>query len=178
LGDRCASPVSHRGTVGTREMTRYVFLETVGRYARALAEHAGIWSVATAALLAISLPFLLGRADRLPRWVPFASLVIICGIGVWYAWSLRWIGDDAFISFRYARNLAEGEGLVFNQGARVEGYTNFLWTVLLAGFIALGLDPAQVSIVLRIGSLAGSCLLAARLVRGVLPRERRLLVPV
>lgn len=40
--------------------------------------------------------------------------------------------DDAFISLRYARNLAEGQGLVFNPGERVEGYTNFLWTVALA----------------------------------------------
>jgi arabinofuranosyltransferase len=38
--------------------------------------------------------------------------------------------DDAFISFRYARNLVGGEGLTFNPGERVEGYTNFLWTVM------------------------------------------------
>ena len=39
--------------------------------------------------------------------------------------------DDAFISFRYAANLARGDGLVFNPGMPpVEGYTNFLWTVL------------------------------------------------
>jgi hypothetical protein len=40
--------------------------------------------------------------------------------------------DDAFISFRYSENLAAGLGLVFNPGERVEGYTNFLWTVLMA----------------------------------------------
>jgi len=40
--------------------------------------------------------------------------------------------DDAFISFRYARNLAHGHGLVFNPGERVEGYTNFLWTILIS----------------------------------------------
>ena len=48
------------------------------------------------------------------------------------AWSVRFVQDDAFISFRYARNLAQGRGLVFNPGERVEGYTNFLWTVLMA----------------------------------------------
>ena len=46
--------------------------------------------------------------------------------------------DDAYISFRYAENLARGEGLVYNPGERVEGYTNFLWTVLLAGAARLG----------------------------------------
>jgi arabinofuranosyltransferase len=40
--------------------------------------------------------------------------------------------DDAFISFRYAANLVAGHGLVFNPGERVEGYTNFLWTVALS----------------------------------------------
>jgi hypothetical protein len=45
--------------------------------------------------------------------------------------------DDAFISFRYARNLLSGHGLVFNPGERVEGYTNFLWTLLLAAEHAL-----------------------------------------
>ncbi|HPQ38735.1 MAG TPA: hypothetical protein PLV45_00050 [bacterium] len=40
--------------------------------------------------------------------------------------------DDAFISFRYARNLIEGNGLVFNAGEHVEGYTNFLWVMLIA----------------------------------------------
>jgi hypothetical protein len=49
--------------------------------------------------------------------------------------------DDAYISFRYARNLVRGHGLVFNPGERVEGYTNFLWTVLMAPAIAVGLAP-------------------------------------
>jgi hypothetical protein len=42
------------------------------------------------------------------------------------------ISDDAFISFRFAKHLAEGKGLVFNEGERVEGYTNFLWVMLMA----------------------------------------------
>lgn len=43
--------------------------------------------------------------------------------------------DDAYISLRYARNLVHGDGLVFNPGERVEGYTNFLW--VLVGALAL-----------------------------------------
>jgi hypothetical protein len=49
-----------------------------------------------------------------------------------------WMTDDAFISFRYAQNLVEGRGLVFNAGERVEGYTNFLWTLWIAAGVALG----------------------------------------
>ena len=51
--------------------------------------------------------------------------------------------DDSFISYRYARNLARGLGLVYNAGERIEGYTNFLFTVLLAGGIKLGIDESH-----------------------------------
>jgi hypothetical protein len=40
--------------------------------------------------------------------------------------------EDSFITYRYARNVARGLGFVFNAGERVEGYTSFLWTVLLS----------------------------------------------
>jgi len=46
------------------------------------------------------------------------------------------VTDDAYISFRYAWNLAQGNGLVFNPGERVEGFSNPLWTLLLAGLHA------------------------------------------
>ena len=47
--------------------------------------------------------------------------------------SVAWfLCDDAFISFRYVRNLLSGHGLVFNPGEYVEGYTNFLWILELA----------------------------------------------
>jgi len=54
--------------------------------------------------------------------------------------------DDAFITMRYARHLAEGIGPVFNAGERVEGYTNFLWMALLAGAHALGLPQPIVAV--------------------------------
>ena len=42
--------------------------------------------------------------------------------------ALDFVKDDAYISFRYAHNLVVGEGLVFNPGEYLEGFTNFLWT--------------------------------------------------
>jgi hypothetical protein len=50
--------------------------------------------------------------------------------------SFWWVDEDAFISFRYAYNLAHGNGLRFNLGEQVpvEGYSNFLW-VLWSGVI-------------------------------------------
>ncbi len=49
------------------------------------------------------------------------------------------VQDDAFISFRYVKNFLAGQGLVFNVGERVEGYTNFLWIMLLALLTKVGL---------------------------------------
>jgi hypothetical protein len=67
------------------------------------------------------------------------------------AWHLdRCLDDDAFISFRYAQNLVRGEGLVYNPGERVEGYTNFLWTLLVAGAMAVGVAPEAASQLLGI----------------------------
>src|SRR5580765_8553063 len=50
--------------------------------------------------------------------------------------------DDAYITFRYARHLAEGYGLgAWNHtGEHVEGYSSPLWTVLLGGAAWLGVD--------------------------------------
>src|SRR5215468_4863974 len=51
-----------------------------------------------------------------------------------------WLIDDAGISFAYARNLAEGHGLVSQPGAPpVEGFSNPAWTLLLAALQAVGL---------------------------------------
>lgn len=64
--------------------------------------------------------------------------------------------DDTFISLRYAANLVEGHGLVYNPGERVEGITNLSWTLLLAVPLALGLDPVIAS-----AAMGGVCLLLA-----------------
>jgi arabinofuranosyltransferase len=46
--------------------------------------------------------------------------------------------DDAYITFRYARNLADGLGLVYNPGEWVLGTTAPLWAVILAAGQRLG----------------------------------------
>lgn len=74
-----------------------------------------------------------------------ASIAAVLG-GILHAWWLRWITDDAWISFRYAERLVQGLGLTFNDGERVEGYSNFLWTIGCAAGIALGVPPDAWSI--------------------------------
>lgn len=70
--------------------------------------------------------------------------ILVLGIGLigffFHCRAYNLTQDDAFITFTYARNLAEGEGLVFNEGERVEGYTSFLWTVGMAIPHLVGID--------------------------------------
>jgi len=70
-----------------------------------------------------------------------ALTALACAAACW-RWSRQQVViDDSFITFRYARNLVRGYGLVFNPGERVEGYTNFFWVLLSAIPIALRADP-------------------------------------
>ncbi|MFQ5616318.1 MAG: hypothetical protein ACE5GO_07645, partial [Anaerolineales bacterium] len=68
--------------------------------------------------------------------------------------------DDAMISMRYAKNLAEGHGPVWNPGERVEGYTNPLWVGLMAIFHLFPIDIPKISAAVQI---AGAVFLAANL---------------
>ena len=61
---------------------------------------------------------------------------------VWDALQHRWLSDDAFISFRYAKHWSEGHGLVYNIGEWVEGYTNLLWTLWIVWACVLGFSPS------------------------------------
>lgn len=81
-----------------------------------------------------------------PRGWIVAGLVVTLAALLVHAWVYRFLTDDAFISFRYARNFAHGHGLVFNPGfERVEGYSNFLWVILLALLDRVGLAPEVVA---------------------------------
>ncbi len=100
---------------------------------------------------------------RLAHYASLGALGLVCLAALAWAWHLRWLCDDAYISFRYADNWARGRGLVFNPGERVEGYTNFLWTALLAGAIRGGLRPEQVSVIFDLLCLVATLLVTARL---------------
>ncbi|MDZ4375114.1 MAG: MltA domain-containing protein, partial [Phenylobacterium sp.] len=71
--------------------------------------------------------------------------------------------DDAFIIFRYSRNLADGLGPTWNSEGRVEGYTSFLWMALPAGLSKLGFDLIESARVLAWGSLAATFFVVYRI---------------
>jgi len=88
----------------------------------------------------VNAPGILARA-RVWLWLLIPAAVF----AAYRIYQLRWVCDDAFISFRYAKNLASGLGLVFNAGERVEGYSNFLWTLLSSAGLWCGVDPVSLT---------------------------------
>jgi hypothetical protein len=72
---------------------------------------------------------------------------------------LPFISDDALISLRYSERLLEGRGLTWNDGERVEGYSNLLWVLLVAagGWVS-GAELVTVAWVLGVAAMALACL--------------------
>ncbi len=68
--------------------------------------------------------------------------------------------DDAMISMRYAYNLVHGNGLVWNAGERVEGFTNPLWVGFMALFHLLPIALTKMSLAIQI---SGAVFLGANL---------------
>jgi arabinofuranosyltransferase len=59
--------------------------------------------------------------------------------------------DDAYVTYRYAENLAHHGELTYNAGGLpVEGYTGVALPVLLAGAVSIGLSPETVSKVIGV----------------------------
>jgi hypothetical protein len=72
--------------------------------------------------------------------------------------------DDAFISFRYLANFLAGDGLVYNPGEPVWGFSNFLWIAMLAPWVALGAEPLTTA---RLIGVASNLLLIGALLLGL-----------
>ena len=58
--------------------------------------------------------------------------------------------DDEMVSMRYAKNLVLGNGLTWNIGERIEGFSNPLWTIYMAFWHMLGLPDRIVSLPLQL----------------------------
>ena len=111
------------------------------------------------------------------QWLSAAAFVALGLVTVWmFVHNVRlhyfW-GDDCYISFRYARQLVLGHGLVWNPGEHVEGYTNFLWVLIMALGMVVGIEPELLSNVLGIASgvavMGGLMWLSARWQKGWTP---------
>lgn len=104
--------------------------------------------------------------DRSPRYHLAAVLLaagIALGLGMAFLWevhlSIPVTVDDAYITFSFSKNVAQGHGPVYGHGVVVEGYSNFLWMLIVAlGLVIRPLaDPVAIA---RVAALPFVCVLA------------------
>ena len=81
----------------------------------------------------------------------YILLGAVCVIFIYLCFQTKFVQDDAYITFRYVENFVNGNGLVFNIGEKVEGYTNFLWLILLSSFSITGANIIDLSQYLSVG---------------------------
>jgi hypothetical protein len=70
----------------------------------------------------------------------FTALIVSGAVFAWEVASVRFSVDDAYITYSFSKNLARGAGPLYGHGVRVEGYSNFLWMVLVAIPLAVARD--------------------------------------
>jgi len=87
--------------------------------------------------------------------------------------------DDVAISYRYAGHLAEGQGLNWNPGQPpVEGYSNFLWVLILAGGRGLGFDIELFSKIIGVVVALGAMVFLQALSRRLWGGQSFSIIPV
>jgi hypothetical protein len=109
----------------------------------------------------------------------FAPSLVALAFGWWMLAHRRYLLiDDAYISFRYAANLAHGNGLVWNAGVPVEGYTCPLWVLILGAIALTGVDLTVPSVALSALFGLGCLELLRRIERAGDPARRGLVAPL
>ncbi|OXM51560.1 hypothetical protein CFP71_24900 [Amycolatopsis thailandensis] len=99
------------------------------------------------------------------------ALLLTLGFSAAHQLLFSTIAEDAYITFRYAQNIADGNGPVFNTGERIEGYANFLWMIVIAlPKAAFDADIETSAIVLGVLATLGAVLLAHVTVNRVVER--------
>jgi hypothetical protein len=94
-------------------------------------------------------------------WV-VALLVLVVNSAYYFPLSTD---DDPYISYRYAWNLLNGDGLAWNPGERFQGYSNFLWVILNAAVSGLAggfLNASRVISALSVSAIAATAWAALR----------------
>ena len=92
----------------------------------------------------------MGRHEKTVRLAILAGALGLCLLG--FHRNRPFYHDDAFVTLRYAHNFVEGDGIVWNPGERVEGYTSLLFLLLVSGLGKLGVDLVVASRVVNSGS--------------------------
>src|SRR5690606_27722292 len=115
--------------------------------------------------------------DLVAGWSARQRQLAVAGMALAAAvvtWVFRFAQDDAFITYRFSRNFARGNGLVLNVGDRVEGYTNFLWTWFLSIPEKQGWDTPLFSVLVGIGLMVVTIFVADKVARLVFTKDQKL----
>jgi arabinofuranosyltransferase len=69
-------------------------------------------------------------------------LIAFLGFSLYF---FTWFVDDLYIYFRYVNNFVNGKGIVYNAGEYVEGFSSFIWFLILSifGFMKLPLEASS-----------------------------------
>lgn len=104
------------------------------------------------------------QATNLLAWLVLGlGLIALVLLGVAFR---DYVQDDVFITYVYARNLADGVGFVFNPGEAVQGTTTPLWTLIMAVVHRITPDVLHAGNLLSAVCLALTCALAFVLLGG------------
>jgi hypothetical protein len=106
------------------------------------------------------------QPDALARARDAAVALFAAGAAVVLFVQFRaYVYEDAYITYRYADNLARGLGFVFNPGERVLGTSTPLFALVLAALATLGADVPAAGAALYAGGLAAAALGGAWVLR-------------
>ncbi len=100
------------------------------------------------------------------RILYWALALVASALMCWSVFHIAWVADDAFITLRYVQNTLEGNGIVYNVGDRVQGFTHPLWFLLLLAGSTVFYPPM---FVMSLGMVLTFCTM---LVLGYLHRNR------
>ncbi|HSB91270.1 MAG TPA: hypothetical protein VLD63_14745 [Anaerolineales bacterium] len=118
------------------------------------------------------------RENR-PPWILLLLAALFVTWSALYVWRNSFVAidghryfasfDDALISMRYAWNLAHGNGLVWNPGERVEGFTSLLMTLGMS-IVQLVADKRLAALIIQVagvGTVVATAALSGQLYRGL-----------
>ncbi len=84
-----------------------------------------------------------------------------------FHYSTGFVIDDAFITYRYAENIALGNGFVYNLGERVLGTTTPLFTLILSAFATAGISVYKASLAVSLLCSGFTAIIVLRLAQSL-----------
>lgn len=108
-------------------------------------------------------------SEKLIAWTVISVLIIVFCL---VQRSSSWLFEDAMITMRYARNIAQGEGYVYNPGGHDFATSSVTWTLICAGsFAVAGDDECSLYLIKSLESVLCACCM---ILTGLLGQRLRL----